>query len=262
MRRSYNSQVLFHDGIFVGIDFGYDFCAEHEFGITEIRKAFGLNENFIGLKHYQNNKVPSGRQIRLQRDSFIKNKMNWCGLYFNAEYFGGKDEKIKNFLPLPYKYTEDELCTAWNSCSFGFVVHKTQSWVIDDIMNAIKNFDLIIGTDNFPPFKQGGLKLLIASRMPMHAEYELRAFHEDCINLTKEVDLIGIEAFLAKHNKKFYALAPQWYSPTFKPNNRTLKTKYKVIFFLNPQNQSKYNSGWFTVEELIEWTQEKGIVVR
>lgn len=62
-----------------------------------------------------------------------------------------------------------------------------------------------------------------------------------------------------KAGLSWYALKPAWRDFFEDP---VYQSEYKVIFFLNPEGQNKYNSGWFTVEELLQWIKGKGPVIR
>ena len=262
MRRSYHPSFVEYEGVIAGIDFSADYCAEHEWGIQGISDAFGINQNEFGIKRYQIAKIPSS-PCTLEKVKFTDGKMPWIGLYFNSEpHYFREPIPTKKLLPRPYKHTEDEICTAWDKKSFGLVVHKKNEWFIDAIMTAIQNNDLAIGIAPGHVFKNGGLKLLIVSKLPQEVLDAIMADHIDYDKLNKAVDKTRIVKYLERHNKKYYALQPSWYDPNFKPNNRTLNTKYKVIFFLNPHEQSKYNCGWYTVEELKDWGKDKGIIMK
>jgi len=39
-------------------------------------------------------------------------------------------------------------------------------------------------------------------------------------------------------------------------------SKHPVWFWLNPQEQDRYEAGWFTVEDLLQWTENKGPVLK
>ncbi len=262
MRRSYHPTIVEYNGNFAGVDFSADYCAEHEFGIKEINDAFGINPYEIGIKRYQITKIPASPAV-LETTKFTDGKMPWVGLYFSSRpHYYREPMPIKKLLPRPYKYTEDEICTAWDRESFGLVVHKKNAWIIDEIMTAINNNDLAIGIAPGHVFKNGGLKLLIVSKLPQEVLDAITKDHIDHAELTKAAEKTRIYSYLERHGKKYYALMPSWYNPEFHPQNRTLKTKYKVVFFLNPREQSKYQSGWYTVEELKEWGKDKGIVLK
>lgn len=55
----------------------------------------------------------------------------------------------------------------------------------------------------------------------------------------------------------YYCLKPRWVS-----ENEKLQTRYPVIFFLNPMRQREHDYGWFTVEELEQWTEGRGPVMK
>lgn len=40
------------------------------------------------------------------------------------------------------------------------------------------------------------------------------------------------------------------------------ETKYAIVFWLNPWEQRIHHSGWFTVEELELWAENKGPVMK
>jgi len=264
MRRAFHAKLIYHEAKFLGINLGYDYCAEHEWGIKGLEEAFGLNSMLMGVQRYQNSIVPNGIYSKMETIEFTDHKTPWVGLYFDArQYFAMDKKELKKHMPLPFKQTEDEIATAWDDHSFAIVVHKNNKWIINEIIDAINRKDLAIGIGNScNPFSRGGLQLMIVSYMPQEMKDAILESHEDYDKLMKAVDKTRIKETLKKAGKGYYALAPQWYSPEFKPAGRTLKTKYKVVFFLNPHEQSKYDSGWFTVEELKDWTKEKGIILK
>jgi hypothetical protein len=60
--------------------------------------------------------------------------------------------------------------------------------------------------------------------------------------------------------KKFdyYALRPAWAGSIKSTKDGEIRTDYDVIYFLNPCHQDHNNHGWFTVEQLMEWTEGRG----
>lgn len=61
-----------------------------------------------------------------------------------------------------------------------------------------------------------------------------------------------IHKILAKSGKKYFALSPRWADDQ----------KKEVVFWLNPYDQDKYNSGWFSVQDLKDWAKDKGKVMK
>lgn len=55
----------------------------------------------------------------------------------------------------------------------------------------------------------------------------------------------------------YFALVPAWVG-----DKKRQDTSHGVYFWLNPMHQDRYNSGWFTVEELDEWLEGRGPVMK
>jgi hypothetical protein len=60
MRKSYNNEILTRkkNSILMGINFGADFCAEHEWGIKGLYRIFGIPDTGYGLSKRKITKVP------------------------------------------------------------------------------------------------------------------------------------------------------------------------------------------------------------
>jgi len=74
---------------------------------------------------------------------------------------------------------------------------------------------------------------------------------KELAKLYKDVEETGIKKKLENANLRYYALSPS------RPN-KNMKTKYNVMFWLNPQQQDIHNYGYFSVEQLEEWIEGKG----
>lgn len=58
----------------------------------------------------------------------------------------------------------------------------------------------------------------------------------------------GIKKLLEKKGKRFFYLGPKMENG-------------KLIFWLNPMEQKKYKLGWYTLEHLQQWADDKGPVI-
>ena len=101
--------------------------------------------------------------------------------------------------------------------------------------------------------------MLIVDRLPKKYTDDMENADKDYIALLKAVKETRIEEKLKKANLKYFALSPRWVKDMKMDG---IQTKYKVIFFLNPREQSKYNAGWVTVEDLLDWIKGKGRIIR
>jgi hypothetical protein len=66
-----------------------------------------------------------------------------------------------------------------------------------------------------------------------------------------------IEEKIKKADLRYFALSPRWCN-----DGEKTRTKYPIVFWLNPHDQHIYNSGWFTVEELEQWISKTGPVLK
>lgn len=258
MRRGYECKFLENgNGEFFGINLGADYCAEHEYGIKDVCQAFKLNkdEKCFGIEN---------RRIHFIPEEFIfekvklKNK-NYFALIYDIGTFCMRQSKqstsnsAKDWICSEiFPRNNDELTCAWDGRGFGVLVSKEHKDKIDLLHQAFLNNDVAIGVSASGVFSNGGLVLAIISKMDKEVLEDLYNNDLDNYNLKQKARETGIYEILDNCGKGkfkgYFALSPRW-----KDNE-----KKEVIFWLNPCEQKKYNFGWFTFEDLINWTKEKG----
>jgi len=270
MRRgSKPSFVTGENDTFIGIHLGADFCAEHEWGIDYLKQLFGMS--------IENTYKPFGIERRKIQD-------------FNTEYvYFHQDGNFAILLVdsmLEYKYIQEaeslkqwlfdrsydglhmddqELVTAWSDRDIGIAVQGKENVLrLERLYEAMKEKDVAIfigGSDGI--VSNAGLNMMIVSAIPKESLEIAKRTDQDAYNLVKAAEKTGIKKKIDEANNNFtgfnkpvgyYALSPKW----VKDVNVKSKTKYSVVFWLNPQNQQENNFGWFTVEELEQWISGKG----
>lgn len=240
MRRSPKCE-FYEDGIVMEADF----CAEHEWGIDEIKDNFGIPKfdkySGVGIETIKITKIPVREPFRtgmIYEESnnnaiFIS---NWAT--YNCPYediFRGKNEPIS---------------ACWDSK--GFAIHVSTKENVDKLRvlhEYFQKIDMLIYLNRFNLFGNNGLVLYPHSKWPKNAEQILIDSCNQRILINKEVLESGIEDTLKNSNKKYYDLSPK------------LKNG-KLVFWLNPQDQLKYNYGWYTLEDLKLWAENKGPIVK
>lgn len=256
MRKGFNSGLLLGTNStgsnnLVGINLGADYCAEHEFGIATLQGLFKVNNdvNILGINRRKINTVPDKL---IFKEININNKIYYILL---LKYFWDKNELEKNceeWIPkdlLPNN--DDDLICAWDERSFGIVVSEVYKEEINELYTAFLNKNIAIAIGASSGLKNGGLIFLIISKLSSEYIDNIYKTDKDYLNLQKAAKAIGIYEILKKAKKEWLALIPKW-----KDDN-----KKEIIFWLNPKNQTMYKFGWYTVEDLKDWTEDKGEII-
>lgn len=252
MRRTYNADfITLEDGTLLGISLGADYCAEHERGVEGINQAFGIpfdQEALFGIAKRTITKLP---ETLYWSKSQRKKRMHYA-LTFIRSWRG---QMVGEF-PLQPKtglLEREEVMSMWDQEEFCIVVDKRRKKDLEEIYAAFQRLDISIGPSPGGPFRNGGIAICITSRFPEDYLNDLAEADEAYYNLQQDAKNTGIYEVLKEAKKGWYALSPKYWG---EGEERILK------FFLNPQEQHKYNHGWFTVEELKEWAEEKGPIIK
>lgn len=264
----------------MGIDLGADYCAEHEWGIKGIRKAFGLNDDpkVFGIDRRRVRTIPGTisyigkpEQTLIFHEKGTRKNPEAILIYleYGAErhIFHYDDPKHHNELrpPKPYKGAKDAdgdyytFSTAWSEGSFGIHVKGLGNVnQLKEVYQALLSKDIAIWLGGGGIFQNAGLVLGIISRLPADKVEMLRAGDEDRFNLERASSEIGIHQFLKEKGKAWFALSPNWTKSVRSTKDGEIQTQYPVMYWLNPMEQKQNNSGYFTVEQLKEWADNKG----
>lgn len=238
MRRGYKNEVIRKNGKVIGINLGADFTSEHEWGIDGIKRVFKIDSKKIGIDGRTVNEIPDSLYCNVVK---IKNKKfyvlvllhyalgSWC--YPNKTELTADD--ICNFELYPSYFDRECINTAWDESSFGILVDESNKNVVEDLYEAFKKKDIVIGISPSGVFQNGGLKILVKSEIAKEVVNSIKENDLDAIKLKEAAEKTGIHKILEKAGKKYYALSPRW-----KDGN-----KKEVIFWLNPCEQHLYNAG-------------------
>lgn len=264
MRPTHKAEWLFAtlpDGTkqFGGVILPGDYCAEHERGIGELSQLFEIHDDksVFGPDRYKANHVPPEYVA-------FASKKHWAVLTVG----------VFNHVTVKPKHVNPEGISAkWGHDAFQITALGVENAnYLRELHTAILNKDIALwlGGAGANPFARPGLVIHILSKVAPKDREHMTAEHTETYNLTVAVQATGIKQRLeATHTFEgcrhggccWYALSPKW-TAFFKEPNFAAKTKQPIVFFLNPRDQQKYNSGWFTVEELDAWILGKGPVIK
>ena len=242
-------------GKVIGVCLGYDFTAEHEFGIERLQRDFGLDiENELGFEARKNNIVPPG----LEYLSDKKNSALAYSRYFTYDYNeSSREERLRSLMngELAPRCGKD-FASAWDEESFGINAKGRDSRkIVDGLYKAIKNNDCVITLQKpSTPFSNPGLSLLVYSLIPENYRENARKVDKDAREeyalFRKLEQESGVLEALEKAGKQFHYLGIK------RLDNG------EPLWWLNPWDQKNDNYGWFTTEDLREWAEGRGRIIR
>jgi hypothetical protein len=266
MRKAYHDVSIVRneekDNELIGVSLGYDYCAEHEWGIKGIKREFGIDNSKIGI---------DGRSIT--KGSVLYKEKGKLALIRNADNFMVSYHKLneKSFdecLPhdLQHLREDKEIHTAWSEEDF-CVVGPID--VIKELKEAFDNKNICFATINsMPAFGGTSLCILIKDRVPQEAVDQMAYVDNKARDLVEYENKIGLTKlkekvfksrysndFDAKKHKYWMALSPNWIN--YKNENPEAKkksnTEYDIKYWVNYGDDETY--GWFTVEQIKQWLE-------
>ena len=248
-----------------GIHLRADYCAEHEWGIKDIRREFGIDADKIGIEKRRISNPGNVYLVEFTKNTekcaFLTNALTYVDVI--SERSQGKWEDFKNYVSdyrwfdLKRNELSQGVAGAWDSKHFIVVVKGNENIdMLKELYNAFQKNDVAIflGGGGNGPFQNYGLSIAIISQLPNEIIQDMKNVDMHKINLEKAADKTGIAKKLKKAGLGYYALSPEWNDPD--------NPSEGVKFWLNPTEQHKYNHGWYTVDELKEWIKGKGPILK
>lgn len=267
MRRGQRPSLIHLDGVkgVVAVNLGADYCAEHEDGIRELNRTFGVTNrtDVYGIDRRRTNLIPKTLQWTKYSQKHYMSSVDIAE--GRATEKGDVRLKFEGFLTdyvtpefpnrTQKKPPTDELhanhpglVTAWDWANFAAAsCIPEQIAELREIFEAFKNYNGVFTFSNIGdnPFDRSGLCLAIADRLP---ESVLKVWYDHDVEahqIEEEVKASGIRELLRLKGKGYFALSPK-------------RTDGKLVFWLNPMEQKKNNCGYFTLEDLQDWAEGKG----
>ena len=249
MRRGNKPSIIKNDnGQVLGVCLSSDFTSEHEWGINGINQAFGKpgadSQKFSVPKQIPIFGLERRKITQVPKDFYWFESNKHAGIvYWNAWDKVRRDPAETRELG----FGNGALAAAWDEKSFAVistdVLQLTDLLEIFESMYALNGAIFLGGRETV--FDNPGLCLAIASRLPKEMTDGWYAVDKEAYEVQQEMAATGIEELLRTAGKEYFALSPR-------------RKDGKLIFWLNPQEQNKNNSGWFTLEDLKDWAAGKG----
>lgn len=299
MRRGNDNSLLVEDGKFIGVCLGADYTSEHEWGIKKTYRDFGVvdvltetgilqtlgikekSKKLYGLDKRVIRQVPEGLFYKEfdtpNKDTFLMywpiswgDKRNELPMediekWFELNIWEPYTARTKGKKKIAEEVKPDALATSWDDGSWGIHTRGEESRkLLKELYEAILNKDCAIFLGGGHVFKNAGLSICIASRLPEEVTKMWYEADVDYENLQKASEATGIHEYLKEKFKDkykygaWYALSPKWAKELHSTKDGEVKTSYDVVYWLNPSDQQNNNFGWYTVEQLKQWAEGEG----
>ena len=254
MRRAYHGSVIENDkGEIFALNLGADFCAEHEWGIEQLRSLMGLSpeaKSTEGLIQYSAKVQPknsflsfvSSGNLFIVVDPYISWERSVDALKKVIS-----EGKMGSLYLSTWKGKTDDFVGSWCESSFGIVINKDATKIMEfgnKLAKAIEQGDYSVwfgGDAKGNPFARSGLVVAITSMVPQEVQDYMVKCHKEQHRLEKADKATGIKNLLEKKGKSYYACSP-----------RFMEDGVTVEYWLNPQEQDKHDFGWYSVQELTD----------
>lgn len=271
MRNAHSGGILLNDqGQFAAWNLGADYCAEHEWGIKRLQQILGISQDdsIFGIERRRVTQVHADyihfAETKTKAVLSVGDEVSYARKYRPE----GLAELTKRYQPWK-KYTDYktktftvESTTAWDEKSFIISVEgKENKAHLKELYEALVSGKAAVWLGGGGVFQNAGLVVGIIDRINGVNKQAMYDADKERYDTKQYVKSIGIEETLRKAGKAWFALSPGSVLKS-RVGDQPISTKYDVMFFLNPQEQHKNNYGWFTVEELEQWADNKGPVIK
>jgi hypothetical protein len=279
MRKAGNDYGLItNNNIFIGVALGYDYCAEHECGINDLKNLCGIpksSKDNMGIKN---------RQITVVPPLVFKKDGEYAYLYTGSKYYSKEENErdipreirdYKNDFDWIIKQAKthpernDELIiTAWDGGSFGIaIMGEKEVEYLEELHQAFLNKNIAIAVTNLRsknPFSGSSLCILITDRIPeetINSMYYADKKYYDLLDYEEKICMKDIIKTYGNKNgymgdKYFMACSPKWidYDDPVKREEikKHLNTIYDIRYWVNYSDNDD-NFGWYSVEEIEKW---------
>ena len=278
-----NNGTIIIDDKFIGVSLGFDFTAEHEWGIKGIKRNFGIPESTKRNMGIKSRTITKCSPLIFKEETHKKNKfallysgLSWRSVEENEKYTPSDLENYVSDLEWTSKWIKDHpneknrenIVTAWDEDGFGIgLMGEKDVQYLKELKVALENKNVTIAFINLTPnnpFSRASLSILISDRIPEEARKEMFDADKELFDRIDYEKKIGMKKIIEKHGNKngyqgdkyFMACSPKWIDYDDDENREAEKkkynTKYNIMYWVNYSDNDN-NSGWYSVEEIREW---------
>jgi hypothetical protein len=268
MKRSNTAEnaILSHDGHPYGVVLAPDYTAEHEEAPRRLHSTFGIAGGHGGFAEHSATRPAPGSAtllpLEIQRREGRRTIVDrGLGLVVGRR----RTDRLGDLLG---RWDDAPLVGAWNEDGFALGGYGAGEDAVRIVHEGAATGDIAIWLGGGGmAFSRPGLVVVRPSLTPHDLVAVFDAAQADRRALADAARATGIEDRLLTMrtplNRGPIGLPPHLaLIPSWTGDNRRSRTRHPVVFWLNPMPGMDANFGYFTVEELDQWTQGKGPVPR
>jgi hypothetical protein len=263
---------------FLGIALGYDYCAEHEWGIDDIKRRFGIPESSkknMGVASRSITKNISN--LIFKKETYKKKK--FAILYTGYQYWHeGEDNPMPRDLehykknidwrmeydakhPSEHRGKKYPMITAWDDSGFGVAVmgEKEAQW-LEELYEAFNNVNVVIAMINhraYNPFAGTSLSLMIKDRLPKEVAnmmYSADKQYFDRKDYEKKTGIPKLKEKMEKARQKDAKKSGSWDENLYGHNHGYyIACSPKWIDYDNAENREKLKAEMNTKYDIMYW---------
>lgn len=251
MRESFmKTNIIYSNNTIIGVSLGFDFTAEHEWGIKDLKHKLGIPE-----------------YIKTYKDLLIKHPKNLFFIESQDFYtISSMHNSLKKYIENRKK---DVLYAFWDWSDFGIVFYDENEYKA--IKSLFENKQMILASQEILMYIQqyiqddvGGIVFIDYHQIPQSVLDDIKQNVKSRENLQKAVDKIGIIQKIKEKQQEwkhqypqslhspwdYYGLSPQW------------DDDEGIMFWLNPAHQNELGSDFVTISDLEDWLEGKGKIIK
>lgn len=236
----------------VGFSLGSDSCAEHEVGTKGLARSFGYNcaaEAGVASRHIT--RLPdtfAAVDVTVDDEPCFLVTSNLPKAQFYIDNRQGELQFGGTFWVNPSNTT-----AAWDENHFAILSRGEDIAHLRELGAAFQRKDIMAGGLLKEMYAVRGLTYAIASRVPPPLLEAMQQELDDEVLRAAILEKSGIHAKLRKAGLHWYSLSTTIWAD---------KSKTSIRVWLNPENQRIHDFGWFSLEELEQWAQGTGPIMK
>jgi hypothetical protein len=233
--------MLFDNDRFYGVSLGDSIG---DMSIDGIKKVFGLMSSEVGIDARKVRQSPKDLRLYTFKDG--------GALVLDGQSFGDTFSSIEDVCSKYYISLGNEIFScAWDEKSFGiFVKGKRHLSKLEQLYNALVNSKaaIFLGSGRFIG-KGSGLAIIDLEAAPVYISKNIHQYDMEIAECEAAIRDSNIKNILMNAKKDIDNIA-------------AAKVDGQVKFWVDPTDKLKYQSGWYSMEDLILWSKDSGPIIK